>query len=220
MNLHRLPLERAEERRPVRVGLIGAGTFGAMLLAQARRTPGLHVVAIADLSLQRARDALARLIFLASLSRAVNPLLGLSRSELVRALTAPGRDLAGLNAALDRLQAEAWYLHPTRDGKLLFRDVENLVAKLDSYTQSFLEVQREAELRARLEEMFAPAVRSCYQMLKTLPPLDVVQLTQDQVALVLFKPGSDRAEILSRVVDWGMIRQPSEPPWWRCRARF
>lgn len=60
MNLHRLLQRRAQERRPVRVGLIGAGKFGSMFLAQARRTPGLHVVVIADLSLQRAHDSLAR----------------------------------------------------------------------------------------------------------------------------------------------------------------
>ncbi|MGH6967705.1 MAG: NAD(P)H-dependent oxidoreductase [Stellaceae bacterium] len=59
MNLHRLLQERAAAGRPVRVGLIGAGKFGAMFLAQARRTPGLHVVGIADLSPQRARDNLA-----------------------------------------------------------------------------------------------------------------------------------------------------------------
>ena len=40
--------------QPVRVGLIGAGKFGTMFLAQARRTPGLQVMAIADLSPERA----------------------------------------------------------------------------------------------------------------------------------------------------------------------
>ena len=60
MNLHRLLLQRASEGRPLRVALIGAGKFGSMFLAQARRTPGLHVVAIADLSPQRAHESLAR----------------------------------------------------------------------------------------------------------------------------------------------------------------
>ncbi|MGH2374049.1 MAG: flagellar biosynthesis protein FlgA, partial [bacterium] len=46
---------RAETSRPLRVGLIGAGKFGTMFLAQARRLPGLHVLGIADLSLDRAR---------------------------------------------------------------------------------------------------------------------------------------------------------------------
>jgi predicted homoserine dehydrogenase-like protein len=48
-------LEREAEGRPIRVGLIGAGKFGAMFLAQARRTPGLHLLGIADLDLSRAR---------------------------------------------------------------------------------------------------------------------------------------------------------------------
>ncbi|HEV8388810.1 MAG TPA: Gfo/Idh/MocA family oxidoreductase [Dongiaceae bacterium] len=60
MNLHRLLLERAAAGKPLRVGLIGAGKFGSMFLAQALRTPGLHVLGIADLDPPRARDALAR----------------------------------------------------------------------------------------------------------------------------------------------------------------
>lgn len=59
MNLHRMLLARAEAGRPVRVGLIGAGKFGTMFLAQARRTPGLHVMAVADLVPARADAALA-----------------------------------------------------------------------------------------------------------------------------------------------------------------
>lgn len=60
MNLHALLQARAAAGRPVRVALVGAGKFGAMFLAQARRTPGLHVLGIADLDPQRARDTLAR----------------------------------------------------------------------------------------------------------------------------------------------------------------
>jgi predicted homoserine dehydrogenase-like protein len=60
MNLHRLLLARAEEGRPLRVGLIGAGKFGTMYLAQAKHTPGIHVTAIADLAPDRARASLAR----------------------------------------------------------------------------------------------------------------------------------------------------------------
>ncbi len=61
MNLHRLLQARAEARRPIRIAQIGAGKFGSMFLHQARRTPGLHVVGIADLSVPRARAALARI---------------------------------------------------------------------------------------------------------------------------------------------------------------
>ncbi|RMD72408.1 MAG: flagellar biosynthesis protein FlgA [Chloroflexi bacterium] len=51
---------RVADGRPLRVGLIGAGKFGTMFLAQARRVAGLHVLGVADLSPERARMALAR----------------------------------------------------------------------------------------------------------------------------------------------------------------
>ena len=60
MNLHRLLLDRAAAGRPVRVALVGAGKFGSMYLSQARRTPGIHVLAVADLDPARARASLAR----------------------------------------------------------------------------------------------------------------------------------------------------------------
>ena len=49
-----------EAGTPVHVGLIGAGKFGSMFLSQAPRTPGLHVAGIADLDVDRARQAVAR----------------------------------------------------------------------------------------------------------------------------------------------------------------
>ncbi|HSN41376.1 MAG TPA: SAF domain-containing protein [Burkholderiales bacterium] len=60
MNLHKLLSRRAAQEKPLRVALIGAGKFGSMFLSQVRRTPGMHLVAIADLAPQRARDSLAR----------------------------------------------------------------------------------------------------------------------------------------------------------------
>ena len=57
MNLHRMMAQRAEDGRPVGVGLIGAGKFGTMFLTQARLTLGLHIVGIADLDVERARGA-------------------------------------------------------------------------------------------------------------------------------------------------------------------
>jgi predicted homoserine dehydrogenase-like protein len=51
---------RAAQGRPVRVAVIGVGKFGSMYLSQAPRTPGIHVVAVADLSPDRARASLTR----------------------------------------------------------------------------------------------------------------------------------------------------------------
>ncbi|HZB93565.1 MAG TPA: Gfo/Idh/MocA family oxidoreductase [Stellaceae bacterium] len=52
--------KRADEHRPLRVGLIGAGKFGAMYLAQLPRTPGVHLAGIADLSPANARASIER----------------------------------------------------------------------------------------------------------------------------------------------------------------
>lgn len=60
MSLHAKLLERAAANRPIRVGLIGAGKFGSMYLSQIPRTPGVHLVGIADLSPAAARVNLAR----------------------------------------------------------------------------------------------------------------------------------------------------------------
>jgi predicted homoserine dehydrogenase-like protein len=50
MNLYAKLCERAAQGRPLRIGLIGAGKFGSMYLAQVPRTPGVHLVGIADLA--------------------------------------------------------------------------------------------------------------------------------------------------------------------------
>lgn len=60
MNLSRMLAARAAADNPVRVGVIGAGKFGSMYLAQAIRTPGIHVLGVADLDVERAKAALDR----------------------------------------------------------------------------------------------------------------------------------------------------------------
>jgi len=60
MNLHALLMKRNREKGPLRIGLIGAGKFGSMYLAQARDTQGIHLAAIADLAPARAVEALRR----------------------------------------------------------------------------------------------------------------------------------------------------------------
>ncbi len=57
MNLYHRLQARADTDRPIRVGLIGAGKFATMFLAQANRTPGMQVAVIADLDPDRARVA-------------------------------------------------------------------------------------------------------------------------------------------------------------------
>jgi predicted homoserine dehydrogenase-like protein len=103
MNLHKLATERANAGRPVRVGLIGAGKFGSMFLAQAPHSP-LVVSAIADLDLERARracrdvgwsdSAVESTVFLTSAEELVN------RADVDVVVEATGNPIVGVDHAL------------------------------------------------------------------------------------------------------------------------
>ena len=58
MNLHAKLLARKDN--PLRIGVIGAGKFATMYLAQVPKTPGVRLVGIADLNPANARDNLKR----------------------------------------------------------------------------------------------------------------------------------------------------------------
>jgi len=73
MSLHRQLLQRQADNKPIRVGLIGAGKFGSMYLAQVPRTPGVHLVAIADLNPAGAKKNLARVGWKPEQSAAASP---------------------------------------------------------------------------------------------------------------------------------------------------
>ena len=60
MNLYRMLCERQEKRDPVKVGLIGTGKFGTMFLPQVIRTPGMHLVGVADLGPERASKSMVK----------------------------------------------------------------------------------------------------------------------------------------------------------------
>jgi len=57
MSYSQLLAKRLESDGPIRVGLIGAGKFGSMFLAQLPTSPGIELTAIADLDPDRARQA-------------------------------------------------------------------------------------------------------------------------------------------------------------------
>ena len=59
MNLFTKLQVRAATDTPIRVGMIGAGKFGSMFLAQAIKLPGIHIVAICDIDLEQAKSNLA-----------------------------------------------------------------------------------------------------------------------------------------------------------------
>ena len=59
MNLATLLAARAEDGRPIRVGMIGAGKFGTMVLSQVLRLPGIHMMGVSDLNPEAAKSNMA-----------------------------------------------------------------------------------------------------------------------------------------------------------------
>jgi predicted homoserine dehydrogenase-like protein len=100
MNLRAKLRERETSGAPVRVGLIGAGKFGSMFLAQAPRTPGLSVVAIADLDLGRARAALERVEWSAPAPQLLEDAERLIAGPAEVVIDATGSPAAGIRHAL------------------------------------------------------------------------------------------------------------------------
>jgi len=57
MSLFALLKKRESVNRPVRIGVIGAGTFSLAFLNQVRRVPGMQLVSVADLDEEKAKRA-------------------------------------------------------------------------------------------------------------------------------------------------------------------
>lgn len=148
-----------------------------------------------------ASDA-ARLILVASLATTPGAIHGLREYQLVDCLQRPGRDLSTFKAnVLDKLATRAWYLHNSADGRLYFKNQQNLAAKLRSTALSLHTETVDRMLREHLESYFSASLRDCYQVVKVLPPLDEVQVEQDKTTLVIARPGG-QANQLPISADW------------------
>ena len=141
-----------------------------------------------DLSGRDAQDA-ATLLLMASLASVPDAVKGLTKSEVVSMLCAPGRDVSALQQhVLAPLYTSAWYLHVSSDGRLFFKNVENLVAKLKSVAGSFNRESQLRELREFLASAFEPSLKDCYQSVSALPAIDQIAVGSDKVTLVVAEP--------------------------------
>ncbi|MBL4906354.1 MAG: Gfo/Idh/MocA family oxidoreductase [Sneathiella sp.] len=99
---------RAEEGRPVRVGLIGAGKFGSMFLSQVATTPALEVTVIADLDPALAKEACRTVGWPASLidrTTFVEDALAMMKAGGVDVVVeATGNPVAGVIHALEAIR--------------------------------------------------------------------------------------------------------------------
>ena len=110
MNLQAMLAARVEAGKPIRVGLIGAGKFGSMFLAQVPSIAGIEVAVIADLDPERAKAAcrtvgwdearIARTRFTERGRDAIND----ERVEVV--IEATGNPVAGIAHAIEAIDAK------------------------------------------------------------------------------------------------------------------
>jgi len=137
---------------------------------------------------QDAQDA-SKLLLMASLANVPNATLGLSLPEVVSLLCQPGRDVSQLpKDVLGYLSTRAWYLHSSREGRLFFKNVENLVAKLKTRADSYNRETSLRELRKFLQHIFEPTRNDCYQLVAAMPAIDEVDLDQEKVTLLICEP--------------------------------
>ena len=135
-----------------------------------------------------AQDVL-KLLLVSSLANIPNAIHGLSVSEVISHLCQPGRDISKLpKEVLGVLTTKAWYLHSTRDGKLFFKNVENLVAKLKTRAENYNRESAIRELRTFLGQLFDPNLGDCYQTVQALPAVDEIKVEQSKVNLIVVQP--------------------------------
>ena len=139
MNLNAMLAARAEASKPVRVGLIGAGKFGSMFLAQAPFINGIEIAVIADLDPDRA-GAACRTVGWDS-SRITRTRFVTRGSDACRAddvdvvVEATGSPAAGIAHALEAIEAKkpivmvnveadalagAWLANKARDAGVIY----------------------------------------------------------------------------------------------------
>jgi hypothetical protein len=132
----------------------------------------------------------SKLLLVASLANVPNATQGLRENDIVAFLCAPGRDVSLVKKeVIDYLPTQAWYLHQSTDGRLFFKNIQNLAAKLHATARQYNQATQLKELQSYLTGMFQPSVRDVFQKVEVLPALDEVTLEIERVTLVLAQPG-------------------------------
>ncbi|MEK7253963.1 MAG: DUF499 domain-containing protein, partial [Bacteroidota bacterium] len=131
----------------------------------------------------------AKLILVSSLATVQNSIRGLKDLEIVRNLCAPGVNISQIQTTiLPELKNNCWYLHLDNAGNFLFKNVANVLAKLKDYMDGYTNEGIEPDIRKKLEEIFLPQDKDCYQKVFALPSPDEISLDATQVALIIYKP--------------------------------
>ncbi len=105
MNLHKMLQARATAGNPVKVACIGAGKFATMFFSRVPHTPGLELVAVADLAPDRARANLERVECDAGRIHITDDADAVIGGEADVIIEATGNPAAGIRHALAALKA-------------------------------------------------------------------------------------------------------------------
>lgn len=152
----------------------------------------------------RAATSVAKLLLMASLSSAENPVLGLRENETVECLLDPLNSVSEIKDALESLRGKAWYLFlAAADNRFHFGQTANVLAQIQDVATGLSEEVVDRELRAKLREVFIPRERKCYhEVIFALPALDELQTHEDQVRLIILEQPANRLP-------------PEFEQWWR-----
>lgn len=146
------------------------------------------------IDLQTGGDAASQvgaLLLTASLSTAVNAVKGLTREEMVECLVTPLREASSFLAAFDAIEARAWYLHHTPEGRYYFDRQENLTKLLQNLAHDAPQPQIDDLIRNRLGSMYQPERKTVYSEVLPLPKLDeVVDKVRRGRVLLIVSPDS------------------------------
>lgn len=134
---------------------------------------------------------MSTLLLIASLPNVPKSVKGLTRAELISFLCTPDRNVAQLREqVLKPFVSSAWYLHTDAEGRLLFKDVKNITAELNTTAEAYGRETRLVELRTFLKGLFEPEIKDVYQAVQAMPAVDEISVRADRVTLVLARPSS------------------------------
>jgi hypothetical protein len=134
---------------------------------------------------------IAKIVYFSSLANVPNAVRGLGESDIVQYAVRPGEDIGNIRQnVLPALRSHCWYMHLDRDGKYLFKDTQNIVAKLNSLTSGYDSDVPRREIERQLKEMFQIRDGDVYQSLSIFTPWQDIALSYDKVNLIIKKPMS------------------------------
>ena len=158
-----------------------------------------------DAKLGSGSDAqdVSKLILVASLANIPGATHGLRESDIMGYLCMPGRDISKIKKDIvDYLPTQAWYIHVSQDGRLFYKNTQNLAAKLHSLAESYNRQSCIKELRIYLASLFNPSLKDCYQKVEILPGLDEVDVEAEKVNLIITEPTSTPSSKSRLAPEW------------------